>query len=295
MRKMGGMRAGSRIVGRDDAAHLSDEVDSSLRLNLLGGFRLTLDGEPVHLPLGSQRLIAYLAVRHRAVPRCSVAGTLWRDSTEQHSHASLRSALWRANKARVRLVSADGQSLMLDSTVSVDVDDLVATAHRLLEQPPIAPEVAPPFELLLHDLLPEWDDDWIAMERERLRQLRLHALEAIANSLTSARRYGDAIEAGQAAVRAEPLRESSHRTLIKTHLAEGNYVEALRQFRLYATLLRFELGLEPSSEMRALVDQFGRSPKPRTLRLGSQREAASRVSDLEVGGLVRVPLAKETS
>ncbi|MGH2736283.1 MAG: AfsR/SARP family transcriptional regulator [Actinomycetota bacterium] len=290
------MGAGSRTATRRDrTATWGGAMDAPLGLSLLGGFELTVDGELVHLPLGSQRLIAYLAVRQRAVSRSNVAGTLWRDSSEQHSHASLRSALWRANKSRIRLVVADGQNMQLDSCLSVDVHDLVTTAHRLLRQPVGGAEPAPPFELLLHDLLPEWDDDWIVMERERLRQLRLHALEALAGRLTGAQRYGDAIEAGQAAVRAEPLRESSHRTLIRTHLAEGNYVEALRQFRLYATLLRFELGLEPSAEMRSLVDDVRVVRAPRTLRLGRVRDPGVGPSDLEVGGLVRVPLAKEPS
>ena len=42
------------------------------------------------------------------------------------------------------------------------------------------------------------------MERERFHQLRLHALEALCDRLTTAGRYGEAIDAGLAAVTAEP-------------------------------------------------------------------------------------------
>ena len=72
------------------------------------------------------------------------------------------------------------------------------------------------------ELLPHWYDDWVVIERERFRQLRLHALDALCESLAAAGRYAAAVEAGRASVAAEPLRESAHRLLIQAHLAEGN-------------------------------------------------------------------------
>ena len=46
------------------------------------------------------------------------------------------------------------------------------------------------------EILPDWYDDWLLLERERIRQLRLHALEAIrCTRLTAAGRFGEAIEA----------------------------------------------------------------------------------------------------
>jgi hypothetical protein len=37
---------------------------------------------------------------------------------------------------------------------------------------------------LYEDLLPAWDDDWLVLERERHRQLRLHALENLSARLS---------------------------------------------------------------------------------------------------------------
>ena len=64
-------------------------------------------------------------------------------------------------------------------------------------------------------MLPACYDDWVLVQRDRFRQLRLHALEALCERLTASGRYGEAIDAGLAAVCAEPLRESSHRVLIR--------------------------------------------------------------------------------
>ena len=52
----------------------------------------------------------------------------------------------------------------------------------------------------------------------------------------------------------EPLRESAHRVLIKTHIAEGNASEAIRQYRLYRAMLHDTLGVEPSPAMESLVE-----------------------------------------
>ncbi len=66
-------------------------------------------------------------------------------------------------------------------------------------------------------------------------------------------RFGEAIEAGLAAMKSEPLRESAHRALVRAHLAEGNPNEALAQYRRFKELLHDELRLAPSPKMEALI------------------------------------------
>ncbi len=88
-----------------------------LRVRLLGGFALTSDGEPVALPLGAQRMIAFLALRDRSVQRVFVAGTLWLDTTEARSCANLRSALWRIRSLDPTIVLADRSHLRLNPAV----------------------------------------------------------------------------------------------------------------------------------------------------------------------------------
>jgi DNA-binding SARP family transcriptional activator len=91
------------------------------------------------------------------------------------------------------------------------------------------------------------------VERERFRQLRLHALESLCESLAAAGEYGAAVDAGMACIAAEPLRESAHRALIGVHIAAGNRNEALREYRLYCALMRNELGLRPSARMERVA------------------------------------------
>jgi DNA-binding SARP family transcriptional activator len=103
------------------------------------------------------------------------------------------------------------------------------------------------------ELLPGWCEDWVVIERERFRQLRLHALDALCVTYSDSGAYYSAIEAGMASVEVDPLRESAHRSLIGAHLMEGNRFEALRQYQNLRHLLATELGVEPSPKTQRLL------------------------------------------
>jgi DNA-binding SARP family transcriptional activator len=135
----------------------------------------------------------------------------------------------------------------------VDYTCVVAQAKRLIGP---GPELRPgdaDVDELANDLLPDWDEHWLDDERERLRQLRVHALEALCTRLHSGGRAAEAVCAGQAAVAVEPLRESAQRLLIIAHLAEGNVSEARRQFEIFRRLLWDNLQLAPSPQTTRLV------------------------------------------
>jgi DNA-binding SARP family transcriptional activator len=230
-----------------------------VHLHLLGGFELRLDDRVAPITIGSQRLVAFLALHDRLLPRTYVAGVLWPDVPTGRANANLRAGLWRLPASCRTVVESSAQHLRLAGSVTVDLRSAAALAQRLLDRVGRCTEdhlsgTARPN--LSSDLLPTWyNDDWVLVERERFHQLRLHALEALCERLTRARRYGEAVDAGLAAVGAEPLRESAHRMLIKAHLAEGNLVEAGRQYELCRRLLLDELGVQPSAMLRGLMFQ----------------------------------------
>jgi hypothetical protein len=81
-------------------------------------------------------------------------------------------------------------------------------------------------------------EDWALVEAENWRQLRPHALEAVAGLLADAERFGEAVGTAQAAVNADPLRESPHAALIAVHLRDGNQSEALALARVGLLVIR---------------------------------------------------------
>jgi DNA-binding SARP family transcriptional activator len=222
------------------------------RLSLLGGFDLRLHGESVELPRSAQRLISFLALHPRALMRGFVAGRLSTEASESQASSSLRSILWRL-RAHTAVVHATSTHLSLAPWVEVDVAVCTELVRRLLSDstPPQPADVLALSQA--GELLPDWYDDWLIVERERMRQRCLHSLEAACDRLTAAGRYAEALEAGLAAVAMEPLRESGHAIVMHAHLAEGNLVEASRQYEQLRDLLRRNLGTLPSARVGRLL------------------------------------------
>jgi DNA-binding SARP family transcriptional activator len=231
----------------------------TLRLCLLGGWALLRGGEPISIAPAGQRVVALLALQRRQ-SRARIAGTLWPETYEGQALASLRSTLWRLQLRLPRLLSRSGGELELNPELHIDAHEMASTAHRLLAYHPIPEQHTRPDDLktltLSGKLLPGWHDDWVMVERERLHQLRLHALEALAENLVTSRRYAQALEVALAAVAAEPMRESANRLVIQIHLFEDNPTEAMRHFDRYRELLRDELGIPPSAAIRDLVAPY---------------------------------------
>jgi DNA-binding SARP family transcriptional activator len=212
------------------------------------------------LPRGAQRLIARLSLCGHP-GRGAIAGQLWPEVPESHADGSLRSALWRVQKAVPGLVEASGGSLGLADGVRVDVREFTEWAQRVLDPQTVVDGTVALDVGLRGELLPGWYDDWVLIARERLRQLKLHALEVLADKLVCVGRYGEALQAAYAAVDTEPLRESAHRAVVHVHLAEGNAAEAVRAYEMFRDMLADELGVTPSNQMdELLLHACGRAP-----------------------------------
>lgn len=223
-----------------------------LRLQLLDSFALVRGDESIPLPPSVQRVVAFVTIHDRLLLRQFVAGSLWPETSERSAGANLRSALWRLNQLGVHVVEARGTTLRLAAELTVDLRDRTSQARRLLAAEELDMEAVDEAVFRV-DLLPDWYDDWLVVERERFHQLRLRALECVCERSAARGDYARALDAGLAAVAGEPLRESAHRALVKVHLAEGNRAEAVRQYRLYRQLLREQLGLTPSPQMLELL------------------------------------------
>lgn len=223
------------------------------RLSLVSGFELADGARSVPLSMAHQRLVALLGLQRGAITRVRVAATLWPDRSDRRAGANLRSLLFRFPREG-GILEQRTDRLSLAADVACDVHEFVAYAHRLLHP---EGDGAVTLDLdcvpLTHDLLPGWYDEWVIIERERLHQLRLHALDELCRRLSASGRHGEAVEAGLASVLAEPLRESGQQCLIVSFLAEGNPGQARMQYDRYAALLEEELGCAPSERLRALV------------------------------------------
>lgn len=237
-----------------------------IALRMLGGFDLRSRGERIVLPPSAERVVAYVALHQGPATRSNVAGTLWLDVPEERAMANLRSALWRLRRPGVAVMESTGERLSLGPDVVVDFRELSLAAHRWLDGS--APADTAELDRLAScsDLLGDWYEDWVLVEREHFRQLRLQALERLSHEFAAIGEFGRAAETALAAVASEPLRESAHRALIAVHLAQGNQGEAIRQYGIYRRLMRDELGLEPSRQMDELIGPVSPAVIERVMR-----------------------------
>ena len=231
---------------------------SPFDLRLLGGFALFRDAQPINLQPQPRRLVAYLALRPEPMLRRTIAEKLWPDRRETHAHAALRACLFQVEQTAPGLVTSASSSLALSGHVDTDVSRL-----GLLGQKSVSPQQLD--EITRGDLLPDMDEDWLVFDRERCRQRRVRLLEELCRRFTESRNFAAAIDAGLAAVEAEPLRESSQRALIEAHLAEGNTNEARSQFTRFKEALDLELGIGPSTSLSELVSNGALDPVTRAV------------------------------
>ncbi len=223
------------------------------QLTLVEEFAVRGSGRPLSVPHAAERVLTYLALLNRPVARGRLAGALWPECADRCAAQRLRTALWRLRRVQDALVEISGDRLRLHPNVSVDLAYLTELAHNLVHQPCSEDLARVPLLLTRGELLPDWDEEWVVVDRERYRLVRIAALESAAEALLERHQVGAALMAASAVVAAEPLRESSRRILMRIHLVQGNKIDALREYQRYRDLLWAEFGAEPSSEIEALL------------------------------------------
>jgi DNA-binding SARP family transcriptional activator len=227
-----------------------------LELHLLGGFRLLVGGEIANVGRTGQRVLAAVACRGRQATRSQIAHALWPDSTNERAHANLRTALYRLYRRAPGAIHVTSSYIQLTVGMRIDFEQSSRLATRILGSDGSNDRALlnDALEANLHDdLLPDWDDEWLADHQYRYRQLRITALETLSTHLAAAGHHGAAVQAALAAVQADTLRDSAHGTLIRACLAQGNRHEAYTHYTAYRRVLRDELGLEPPADLGRLL------------------------------------------
>jgi DNA-binding SARP family transcriptional activator len=230
---------------------------SLLRIDLLGGFRIVSDGRSLTRSPSArqQQLIAFLVLRasRGATQRQRVSGALWPDSSDVQALTNLRRELhhlregWPAVEA---CIGGGSRTLVWreDAAAVVDVAAFEAAADRGLQGDRLALQQAA--VLYAGDLLPDCAAEWIAADRERLRQRAREVLTRLVALLEQDRAFGDAIAHVQQLLRIEPLDEEAWCALMRCHARRGERATALHVYQQCAALLKKELGVQPAAATR---------------------------------------------
>ncbi len=251
---------------------MSDRREPVLQIRLLGGLSLVWEGTP--LPSIPSRLacslFAYLVTyRHHAHRRELLAGIFWPDQPEPIARRRLRQALWLIRRALaplhspVPLLLTEGDTVQfnVEAPYWLDIEEFQDLCSQLLVTPSPSPglkiqSLKRAVALYRGDFLAGFYEDWVAAERERLRDMYLMALTYLLERCKEHGAYEEALIYARQLVAADPLHEHGHREVMRLCYLLGRHNEALQQYEVCRSILARELGVEPTEATTALYGEI---------------------------------------
>ena len=266
------------VEGSDEegSSAVHEAPRSGLRARYFGHFELLCDGEAVHLGRNGKALaiLKYLlANRGRPVSQDHLMGWLWPESNLKKARWSLNSAVHGLRKLLGGCPTSDGAGYVLleegyyrmnpSVRVATDVEEFDERYElgRRLETVGRAQEAAAEYEgavglygddYLVEDLY----EDWTMVERERLSNAYVDALDRLADHYMRAGGLGESVKACYRVLEKDRCHEDSHRLLMRCYARLGLRGRAMRQYRLCEKILEAEYGTAPSPETSSLYQSL---------------------------------------
>jgi len=230
---------------------------AALEISLLGGFLIRRHADQAIEILGQKdrALLGFLAVSP-GVPysRDKLASLLWGDSGDRQARDSLKQALLRLRRS----FSAVSPTPLIASRQSVKLDrDAVAVDVGIFEQllsdgtPESIERAAALYRGDLLDGLRVRDaafEDWLLVERQRLRDLAVEASTNLMNQSLAGGRRDRAVAAARRLLSFDPLHEAACRNLMQVHADRGERAQALKLFETLKDRLQQELSVAPERD-----------------------------------------------
>jgi DNA-binding SARP family transcriptional activator len=194
----------------------------------------------------ARALLAYLiSDAGTKMPKDRMAGLLWGGRRDAQARSSLRQALMELR------VSCNGSRQL----IHCDRDHIWIATDCFIEGP-VNPEAEckDAFEDL-DNISPEFDE-WLAGERGRRTANRIAMLSAEAEQLLAKGLAADSSVLVDQIQALDPCNEESLRLGMKAAFQRGHPAEVARRYKAVAEALNVELGVEPSTESRALRERL---------------------------------------
>ena len=260
-------------------------MSTLLEISTLGTLNIKLNGQPVS-GLASRKaeaLLVYLACTPGAHTRDVLATLLWDDRPQKRALGNLSVLLSSLRKQLGPYLLINRQTVAFDRTSSYWLD--VAVLERLenlddrsaslpnsalaaLEQSVTVYEGD--FLASFHVRKASGFEEWVLLERERIRQGVIHALDYLIGCALATGNYQAGVEHARRLLDIDPLREQAHRQMMRLLARSGERAAALAHYESCRALFAEELGVEPLPETVEVYQQI-RTMKPhRPLNLPPQ-------------------------
>lgn len=236
-----------------------------LEVRLLGQFDVRRDGTPLVIPSrAAQSLFAYLLLTagtaHR---REKLAGLLWPDTTDENARSNLRNELWRLRKAietktprkkAVPYLLVDEISIGFNAESDYWLD--VSIVQKTLAEQASADHLIETLSLYRGELLPGFYDEWVVLERERVRAVFEQKMARLLELLVKGKRWQDTLEWGERWIALGQTPEPAYRALMVAHGALGNVSQVAAVYERCVQAMHNDLGVEPSEQTHSLFENL---------------------------------------
>jgi LuxR family maltose regulon positive regulatory protein len=233
--------------------------DQALSIYALGLLRVEVGGQAIQWRSLQSRDLLFCLLQHPQGLRKEAIGELfWPDHAPHKLHAIFHSTLYRLRRAlpQQSVVFEDGlYSFDWQMDYWFDVEAFDGLLDQAVGEGRTAQRIAQLTEALSlyrGDYLAGVYGDWPSLERERLRERFLTALEELAGLYADQGNLAQAAELYRRVLAEAPYQESAHRGLMACYSRLGDRAGAIRQYHRCVELLREELGLSPMSETEEL-------------------------------------------
>ncbi|MEM7800959.1 MAG: BTAD domain-containing putative transcriptional regulator, partial [Chloroflexota bacterium] len=246
------------------------ETVSAVRLYLLNSLRFETKSEIRNINGIYGQLLGQIAlgkIDQGAISRRELAGRLYPDVTDDRAKRLLSGALYRLK----RDLGPFAKSLVTDiEYVTLDNVwiDTLEFYKKIKSNDPIIKKDA--VELYSGELLPNLDHPSVLIHRHRLHEAYLQAIPEVIQHLEAADNMNEALLIAHRWTLNEPYDENAHITTIQLYLNLSREAAALKLYNQYAQRLEVELGIRPSDEVEALVNQI-RMARPVEKKIKSKR------------------------
>ena len=222
-----------------------------IHLRVLGGLSLA-NGLDARGAAGQRKSLVLLAViacaPNGGITREKLLGYFWPENDEEQGKNALRQRLFSLRRdLGVEDLFIGTATLRLNpGVVNVDLWDMERAASSDDLERVAALYTGPFLDGVYLRGAPELSR-WIEEQRARTATIATRAITALARRAEAAGDHAQATAAWRQLAAAEPASSAAAAGLIRALAASGDRVAALEQFRLYATLMREEYGLEPDA------------------------------------------------
>lgn len=198
-----------------------------------------------------------------AASREELSLIFWPESSSSRVRSNFHTTLYRARRALgENAIVFENDLYRINPEVSIWCDALIFKRYvreaQMLSYADVRAEdlYRKAVEYYRGDFLPTLDAEWIISHREALHELHIDALIGAGHCARARQDFDNAIALFKRALKVDPYREEAYRALFTCYAGMGELNRLLKQYDAMSSIFEAELGILPSPETHAYVQQL---------------------------------------